>query len=172
MLLRLHDLHNVSLDNEGTLSRNLFRLLLFFCCCFGGLLADHLLRNQVRADLARFIGHVYLNLFIVSENRLVDLFLKNLDLWVTELLHCSDKLILSNMGSLLDLRASVDFSLVEHAENSSLESVDQKCILLRLCEVSLQLDLSMRIHPCQLPVLILRFEPLLEAANTRLHLWW
>ena len=103
---------------------------------------------------------------------LVDLFLENLDFWVTELLHCSDKLILSYMSCLFDLRASVDFSLVEHTENSSLESVDQKRILLRLCEVSLQLDLSMRIHPCQLPVLVLRFEPLLEAANTCLHLRW
>ena len=52
LLLRLHDLHNVSLHDECALSLDLTRLLLFLSRCLGRLLANHLLWDQVRANLA------------------------------------------------------------------------------------------------------------------------
>ena len=47
LLLRLHDLDNVSLHDESALSLNLARLLLLFGCCLGCLLANYLLWDQV-----------------------------------------------------------------------------------------------------------------------------
>jgi len=71
---------------------------------------------------------------------------------------------------LLDLSASEVVTPVKHTQDRSLESIDHESVLLWLRESSLQLDLAVRVHPGQLPVLVFGFEPLLEAIHAAFHL--
>ena len=97
--------------------------------------------------------------------------MQHFDLGVAQLFHGSLELLLSHVRLLLDLSAGEVVAPVEHTQDRSLESIDYKGILLTLRVSSLQLDLAVRVHPGQLPVLIFGLEPLLEAIHAAFHLW-
>jgi len=159
----------MGLNDKSALFGDLLNLALLLLRGLNSLLLHHFLRDQDWTYSARFIGLVDLDFLVIAKNWLIDLLLQHLNLRIAQLLHRRQEFAISNLGRSLNRIASVLFSLVKHAKDSSLEGIDYKSVALlrRIC--SHQLNLSMYIHPSQRSVLVLLLEPGVEASHTAHH---
>ena len=170
-LLCFHDFDDVGLDNELTLTVDLLLLVILLCSGLCSLFLHVLLRDQIQSDRAILELRIWLNLFILTKDWLINLLEKDFYLRVAEFHHGRLELLVRDGSSLLDISARHLVVLIKEAQNGSLVHICDELILFGQIQ-RYHLDLTVRVQPCQSLVCVLVFEEQVKAILARSELLW
>ena len=112
-------------------------------------------RDQVYSDVVACELHVYFDLFIkVIQGGLLNLLVKNTDLWITEMDKSRFKEFIWNIRLLLNLRDCKFICAIVEAKDGGLEYVANQLEFLS-SEQCLDFSLSIVVEPQQISILVL-----------------
>ena len=142
------------LDHKTALPDHLIELFNLFGRLLCRRLLERLDGDDIHFDHFGVELFVHLDLLVLTEDRLVDLFGEHFDLGVAKLHHGRLEILLRHVRLRLDIGAGdlINAALVEEAQNAGLVDVDGESVFLSLRVLRLDLYLPVLVQPGQLLV--------------------